>query len=39
MSITGGDMNHFFSRSMVFLLAFIVGALMLAWVGMAVAAP
>ena len=39
MSITGGDMNHFFSRSMVFLLAFLAGVLMLAWVGMAVAAP
>ncbi len=32
-------MNHFFSRSMVFLLAFLAGVLMLAWVGMAVAAP
>jgi len=32
-------MNHFFSRSMFFLLAFLAGALMLAWVGMAVAAP
>ena len=39
MSITGGDMNHFFSRPMVFLLAFLAGVLMLAWVGMAVAAP
>ena len=39
MSITGGDMNHFFSRSMVFLLAFLAGVLMLAWGGMAVAAP
>ncbi len=32
-------MNHFFSRPMVFLLAFLAGVLMLAWVGMAVAAP
>ena len=39
MSITGGDMNHFFSRSMFLLLTFMAGALILAWTAMAVASP